>query len=143
MRSMLHEIGVESYQVAINTERGSITPQTPAYRGFDHQITAIRLPDGLADASLIATVQHPKLGKLLFFDPTDHLTPFGQIRGPLQANYGLLVTPDGGELVQLPQQPSNMNSIQRTARLTLDPSGTLKGSVKEVRLGDRASSERW
>src|SRR6059036_2367403 len=52
LRSMLHEIGVESYQVAINTERGSITPQTPAYRGFDHQITAIRLPDGLADPSL-------------------------------------------------------------------------------------------
>jgi hypothetical protein len=101
------------------------------------------LPDALADPSLIAVVQHPKLGRVLFFDPTDRLTPFGQIRGPLQANYGLLVMPDGGELVQLPQQPSKMNSIQRTAKLILDPSGTLKGEVKEVRLGDRASSERW
>jgi hypothetical protein len=143
MRSMLHEIGVESYQVAINTERGSITPQTPAYRGFDHQITAIRLPDGLADPSLIATVQHPKLGKLLFFDPTDDMTPFGQIRGPLQANYGLLVTPEGGELLPLPQQPSHMNSIERTGKLTLDPAGRLKGDVKEVRMGDRATSQRW
>jgi hypothetical protein len=143
MRSMLREIGVDSYHVVIYTERGAITPQTPAHHGFNHAITAIRLPDGLVDPSLIATVQHPKLGKLLFFDPTDELTPFGQIRGALQANYGLLVTVDGGELIELPQQPSTMNSVERTGKLTLDATGTLKGEVKEMRLGDRASSERW
>ena len=71
------------------------------------------------------------------------MIPFGQLPGYLQANYGLLVTPGGGELIELPQQPSMMNSIQRTAKLTLDPTGTLKGDVKEVRLGERASSERW
>ena len=49
MRSMLQEIGVDSYQVAINTARGSITPGTPAYRGFDHQIIGIRLPDEVKD----------------------------------------------------------------------------------------------
>jgi hypothetical protein len=143
LRSMLREIGIESYHVVIYTERGAITPATPAHHGFNHAITAIRLPDAAADSSLIATVQHPKLGKLLFFDPTDEMTPFGQIRGPLQANYGLLVTPEGGELIQLPQQPSTMNSIQRTGKLTLDPTGTLKGEVKEIRLGDRAWTERW
>ena len=143
VRSMLREIGIESYQVAINTERGSITPQTPAHQGFNHQITAIKLPDGLTDASLVAAEQHPKLGRLLFFDPTDEMTPFGQIRGALQANYGLLMAPGGGELIELPQQASNMNSIQRTARLKLDPSGTLKGEVQEVRLGGRAWLERW
>src|SRR5436305_6797864 len=66
-----------------------------------------------------------------------------QIREHLQANYGLMVVPEGGELIQLPQQPSNMNSIQRTAQLTLDAAGTLKGEVQELRLGDRASAERW
>jgi transglutaminase-like putative cysteine protease len=143
MRSMLHEVGVESYHVVINTERGSVTRETPAHSGFNHVITAIKLPDGLADSSLVATLQHPKLGRILFFDPTDEITPFGQIRGALQANYGLLVTPDGGELVELPQQASTTNSIQRTAKLTLDINGTLTGEVKELRLGDRASSERW
>ena len=142
MQSLLAELGFESYQVAINTERGSITPETPAYRGFDHEITAIRLPDGLTDKSLIAVTQHPKLGRLLFFDPTDELTPIGQISGNLQSNWGLLVTPDGGELVELPKQPSAMNSIQRTAKLTLDPAGTLKGNVEEMRLGDRAWQQR-
>lgn len=143
VRSMLHEIGVESYHVLINDERGSVTGEMPAHNGFNHLITAIRLPDGLTDPSLIATMQHPKLGRLLFFDPTNDLIPFGQLPGYLQANYGLLVTPGGGELIELPQQPSSMNSIQRTAKLTLDPSGTLKGEVKEVRLGQQASFERW
>lgn len=143
MRTMLRQVGMDSYHVVINTRRGSVTRKTPAHNGFNHAILAIKLPDDVNDPSLIAVMQHPKLGRILFFDPTDDLTPFGQIRGPLQANYGLLVTPDGGELVELPQQPSTMNSIQRTARLTLDSTGTLKGDVKEVRLGDRASSERW
>jgi hypothetical protein len=35
-----------------------------------------------------------------------------------------------------------MNSIERTAKLTLDAEGTLKGDVKEVRVGGRAASER-
>jgi hypothetical protein len=143
VRSMLHEIGVESYHVVINDERGSVTREMPAHNGFNHVITAIKLPDDITDPSLIAVLQHPKLGRLLFFDPTNDLIPFGQLPGYLQANYGLLVTSGGGELIELPQQPSSMNSIQRTAKLTLDPSGTLRGEVKEVRLGERASSERW
>ncbi|MGA8501274.1 MAG: DUF3857 and transglutaminase domain-containing protein [Candidatus Sulfotelmatobacter sp.] len=143
VRSMLREIGIDSYPVVIYTERGAVTPQTPAHQGFNHAILAVKLPDGAADPALIATIDHPKLGKLLFLDPTDELTPFGQIRGELQANYGLLVTPDGGELIELPQQPSSMNSIQRTAKLTLDATGTLKGDVREMRFGDRAASERW
>jgi hypothetical protein len=144
MGSMLHEIGVDSYYVAINTERGSVTPEMPAHTGgFNHVIVAIKLPDGVSDPSLIATMQHPRQGKLLFFDPTNEMTPFGQIGGSLQANYGLLVTPEGGELVELPKQPVAMNSIQRTGKLSLDAMGTLKGDVKEVRVGDRASSQRW
>jgi hypothetical protein len=144
MRTMLREIGVESYQVVINTERGSVTQDSPAHSAFNHVILAIKLPDEVAkDPSLIAVIPHPKLGKVLFFDPTNDITPFGQIGGYLQANYGLLVMPEGGELVELPQQPSAMNSIQRVGTLTLDATGVLKGDVKEVRLGDRAASERY
>jgi hypothetical protein len=143
VRSMLREIGVESFHVVINDQRGSVTRDMPAHNGFNHVITAIRVPEGLSDPSLVAITQHPRLGRLLFFDPTNDLIPFGQLPGYLQANYGLLVTPEGGELIELPQQPSAMNSIQRTGKLSLDPSGTLKGDVKEVRLGERASFERW
>ncbi|HEX3571132.1 MAG TPA: DUF3857 and transglutaminase domain-containing protein [Acidobacteriaceae bacterium] len=144
MASMLKEIGVESYYVVINSERGAVTSEMPAHMGgFDHAILAIQLPAEVQDASLVALMQHPKLGRLLIFDPTSELTAFGRLSGPLQANYGLLVTPDGGELVELPQLPSALNGIVRTAKLMLTPAGTLTGDVKEVRIGDRASAQRY
>ncbi len=143
MGAMLHEIGTDSYYVIINSERGSVTPETPAHMGgFDHAIIAIKLPDD-ANSGPVATMAHPKLGKILFFDPTDELTPFGQLNGALQANYGLLVTPDGGELIELPELSPTMNGIQRTAKLSLSATGTVSGEVQETRVGDRAWSQRW
>jgi hypothetical protein len=141
-RTMLREIGVDSYEVVINTERGSVSSDTPAHNAFNHAILAIKLPDDVRDPSLLAIMQHPKLGRILFFDPTNDVTPFGEIGGYLQANYGLLVTSDGGDLVELPQQPSSMNSIKRVGKLTLDASGNLKGDIEELRLGDQAARER-
>jgi len=143
LRSMLREIGIDSFPVAINVERGAVTVETPAHQGFDHEIVAIKLPQDVQDPSLIAILDHPKFGRLLFFDPTSEMTPFGQISGPLQSNYGLLIAPDGGELLQLPRQSSATNSITRKGMLSLDPTGKLKGEVEEIRLGGRASEERW
>src|SRR5258708_36385269 len=144
MGAMLHEIGIDSYYVVINSERGSVTPETPAHMGgFDHAIIAIKLPEGVTDWCLVATMTPPKLGKILFFDPTDELTPFGQLNGALQANYGLLVTPDGGELVELPKLPSAMNGIRRSAKLSLSATGTVSGEVQQTRVGDGARPQRW
>ncbi len=143
MQSMLGEIGVDSYMVLTNIDRDSVTPATPPHVGaFDHAIIAIKLPEGLADPSLIATLKHPTLGTLLIFDPTNEKTPFGQIGGYLQANYSLLAAPSGGELVQLPQQPATLSGIRRTARLTLTMTGDLEGDVQEVNWGDYASDAR-
>jgi hypothetical protein len=71
---------VTSYCVSVNTERGTVTPATPATRWLNHEILAIRLPDGMEDASLVAVMAHPKLGRLLIFDPTDDMTLLGQLR---------------------------------------------------------------
>lgn len=143
MRSMLGQIGVTSYLVAINTERGSVTPAMPGRMGaFDHAIIAIRLPDGLNDSSLAAVWTDPKLGRLLLFDPTDDLTPFGHLSGALQASYALLVTPGGGQLIETPQLAPSSSGIERSAHLTLNSQGTLSGQVRDVRLGDFAASQR-
>jgi len=143
MRTMLREIGVDSYHVVINDERGSVTPNSPAHNAFNHVILAVKLPEDLKYPALSAVAQYPGIGRILFFDPTDEMTPFGQIQGQLQANYGLMVLPEGGKLVQLPQQPPPTNSIRREGKLALDAKGKLAGDVEEIRLGDRASSERW
>lgn len=143
MSTMLKEIGVDSYYVIVNTDRGAVNANTPAVNWFNHVILAIKLPEGTNDADLKAVFQHKTLGKLLIFDPTDDLTPFGYLRGALQSNYGLLVSDAGGELIALPRLGAALNGTRRTAKLTLTPSGTLTGNVTELRLGDRAAYQRY
>jgi hypothetical protein len=143
LAAMLKQLGVESYAVAINTTRGSISAATPPYLGFDHMILAIVLPDDLKDPSLQATLRLEKYGRLLFFDPTDDLTPFGAIPGGLQANVGLLAAPEGGELVELPQLSGEANGLHRTARMILDAKGVLRGDIHETRTGDAAAAQRY
>jgi hypothetical protein len=143
MSSMLREVGFDSFYVLINSRRGSVGSKTPAHNAFNHAILAVRLPDDEGDPELVATLKDTKLGTLLLFDPTDELTPFGKVSGNLQANYGLLIGPEGGELIEVPEQSASLNGIQRTGTLILDANGTLKGDVKEFRLGDRAWSQRW
>src|SRR5262249_39022676 len=64
------------------------------------------------------------------------------LRGPLQANYALLVRESGGELVELPKLATSLNGVQRTAQMILSPTGVLTGDVREVRTGDNAAAHR-
>ena len=144
LSAMLKEVGVDSYYLSINTTRGAVTAQTPPQMyWFDHEILGVRLPEDVKDASLVAIYQHPTLGRVLIFDPTDELTPFGYLRGALQANYGLLVTPDGGDLIQLPQLAPASNGVHRAGKLKLSADGTLSGDVTEIRLGDYGAQQRY
>lgn len=140
--AMLGEIGIQSHYVLIHTDRGGVTPDFPSMLNFNHAILAIRLPADLPAETLYAAVEHPQLGRVLFFDPTDSITPLGQLPTYLQANYGLLVTEDGGELVKLPLLQPAVNRLLRTAHLTLSSTGTLAGQVQEVRWGVPATQRR-
>jgi Domain of Unknown Function with PDB structure (DUF3857)/Transglutaminase-like superfamily len=142
--AMLKEIGVESYYFDINTRRGGVGAQSPARLGwFNHEILAVRLPDDLKDPSLAAVLTPPKIGRILIFDPTDDMTPFGQLSGSLQSSYGLLITPDGGELLQVPQLSPETSGLRRSAKLALSSNGTLSGEVQEMRFGDSGAYQRY
>lgn len=142
LSSMLQVIGVDSFPVLINTTRGTVLPDMPANQAFNHAILAIRLPAGTQDPGLLALVKNPQFGELLFFDPTDPLTPLGRLAGNLQANYGLIVGPGRSELVRLPQLPAETSGVRRTAQMLLDEKGTLSGEIDEIRVGDAAQYER-
>jgi Domain of Unknown Function with PDB structure (DUF3857) len=142
LKSMLSQIGVKSYLMPIQTERGVFTDKSPANLGFDHVIIAIQLPDAAYKKDLPAVLDHPKLGRLLIFDPTSELVPFGQIPYFEQDNYALLVADNGGELIHLPLSRPELNSINRTANLKLLADGTLQGEVEESRTGYFAAAAR-
>jgi len=141
LSTMLHEIGIESFYVLIDTDRGIVRPDYPSTR-FDHAILAIRLPDSIPDGGLFAMVKHPTLGRLLFFDPTNEYVPLGYLPSYLQDNYGLVVTPEGGELLSLPLLAPSTNRLLRTAKFSLDATGNLSGEVREMRWGGPAADGR-
>ena len=141
LNAMLKESGVDSYYVLTNSHRDFIDTGFPSALGFNHVILAIRLPPEVIVSEPFPII-HETLGSLLFFDPTDDSTPFGYLPPSLQSNHGLLVTDTGGELLDLPLSPPSSNRVVRTATLTLDQSGNLKGTVDELRTGPAAAELR-
>jgi len=79
---------------------------------------------------------------LLLFDPTNATTAFGSLPRYLQESRGLLVSGDGGELIELPAQPAESSRLAVTAKLKLGAEGTLDGDVLEVRTGTAAAEFR-
>ncbi len=141
LRTMLKETGVDALSVLVHTSRGTTDPAYPSMRSFNHVIAAIPVSAETAKG-MRAVVDHPRLGKLLLFDPTSTLTPFGELPEYLQASRGLLVTHDGGELIELPSHAPDASRLHRVAKLQLDAQGTLSGTVEEVRSGSMAAGMR-
>ena len=142
LSSMLAQIGIKSFYMPIHATRGIYTEKTPPNSGFNHVILAIQLPDGSYPKGLPAMVEHPKLGHLLIFDPTNEWVPLGQLPYYEQDSFALLVTDDGGELTHLPASSSDLNRIRRNAKLNLLPDGSLQGEIEETFSGYPAMMNR-
>jgi predicted transglutaminase-like cysteine proteinase len=142
-RTMLQQIGVESYMVLTHSSRGVVAPDFPTMLSFNHAILAIRLPDSVPRDKALAVLDHPKLGRLLIFDPTSSLTPLGSLPGYLQGGRGLLVLSTGGELIDFPAELPSANIIQRNAKFSLTDQGAIHGVIDEVRTGDNANRKRF
>jgi hypothetical protein len=137
LSAMLREVGVDSFYVLVNANRGVLNPSFPSLRAFNHVILAIRSPAPTTNRQ--AEYKHPTLGPLVFFDPTSTTVPYGQLPGTLQANTGLLVTEDGGELVMLPLAAPPFNRLLRTVKLAVNEQGDATCDVEDLRWGAHAA----
>jgi transglutaminase-like putative cysteine protease len=142
LSSMLHQIGIDSYYVIIDSERGVVQPTYPSMN-FDHVILAVKLPDSVDDPTLYSVVNDPALGRLLFVDPTDEYTPLGYLPSELQDSYGLVVAPDGGHLIKLPLLPPSTNRLIRIGKFSLSPGGDLSGDIQQIQWGGPAEDYRY
>ena len=140
--AMLREAGVKSHYVLVHSRRGVVTPEAPSALSFNHMIVAVELPTEDRERALFATRDHERLGRLLFFDPTDPVTPLGYLPPRLQAGHGLLVGDDGGELVEMPLLPPRGNRLLRSGKFRFTEDGSLRGGVHEIRWGTPAISQR-
>jgi hypothetical protein len=141
LSAMLHEAGIASNYVLIDTYRGIVNPDVPS-AAFNHAILAIELPNDVPFNAYPATISTKTGKRYLIFDPTDAYTPFGNLRGQLQDTYALLVNENGGELIHIPLFPPSSNLLARTGHFVLGHDGALSGEIVERRSGDHAARER-
>ncbi len=141
LSTMLKAVGIDSDYVLVHTERGVVKSDVPA-ADFNHVILAIALPPNAATAQYRSVVKTKSGASYLIFDPTDEYTPVGDLRTALQGSYGLLVTPNGGELIKLPVLPPGSNLVERQGRFTLQADGSLSGDVTERFTGTHAARQR-
>ncbi len=141
LSAMLKVAGIDSDYVLVDTERGVVKPDVPA-ADFNHVILAIPLPPNVAAGRYRSVVKTKSGGSYLIFDPTDEYTPVGDLRTGLQGSYGLLVTPSGGELIELPILPPGSNLLERQGKFTLQADGSLSGDVTERFTGTHAARQR-
>lgn len=140
MVTMLKTVGVTAYPVAIYSGDPTYVRRewaTPTQ--FNHCIVAVKVTDA-GDAA--STIEHPTLGKLLIFDPTDTDTPVGDLPDHEQGSFALLIAGDDGALVTMPAMPPIANRIDRETEVTLAPDGSISGRISERSTGGEAVTER-
>ena len=142
MSTLLHQAGIESHYVVVNTARGVVSNEAPSLT-FDHVILAIDVPETFKNNSFASIVRASDGKRYLIFDPTDEFTPVGMLHADLQQNSGLLVLNGTGELLTIPLFPPETNALNRTAKLKVNEDGTVSGEVTETLTGLYAWRRRY
>ncbi len=122
--------------------RGFVDPTAPSSLG-NHAIGAIEIPAAYQSPKLRSVVTAKSGKRYLIVDPTSEKTAYGQLEHQLQGSYGLLVEGKDSEVIQLPILTPELNTIHRTAALTLKDDGSLSGAITEKRFGDISERTRY
>ena len=140
MRAMLKVVGIDAVLVSIWAgDPDYVRPNWPSPQQFNHCIIAVKVSDETKASTII---EHPKLGRLLIFDPTDSETPLGDLPYYLQGSLALLDSTSSTDLVKMPTTPPEMNQLERVATLQLDANGAIAGKIQENANGQIAAKFR-
>jgi len=140
MRAMLKVVGIDAVLVSIYSgDPNYVRASWPSPQQFNHCIIAVKVSDETKASTII---EHPKLGRLIIFDPTDSETPLGDLPYYLQGSLALLDSKSATELVKMPTTPPEMNQLERVATLQLDANGAIAGRIQENANGQVAARFR-
>ena len=141
LRALLKAADIDSYPVAAYLgDRYQVTDDWPTPGQFNHAITAIKIDDPAIQSPAI--VEHPVLGRLLFFDPTHPHVPLGNLVEDAQGSQVLVLAGERGSLVRLPFTAPANNRLTRAVEATLAPTGAITARLKEISTGHPAAQER-
>jgi transglutaminase-like putative cysteine protease len=140
MRALLRAVDISAFPVAIYSgDPTYVREQWPSPQQFNHCIIAVKVSD---ETQCDSVVQHPTLGRLLIFDPTDDNTPVGDLPDHEQGSLALLAAGDAGALLRMPQATPEANRLERQTEMTLAPDGSIAVRVGERSVGQSAVNER-
>ncbi len=117
--AMLRAVGVDGLPVLVS-RAGSFAsiPDLPTPAPFNHVVIAV-----------------PAGGTYSWIDPSTPGLPTGRLPGFLQGAVGILVTPSGGELINLPEDEASKNVVDARLDLTMDAQGNVKGLLRANLVG--------
>jgi hypothetical protein len=140
MKALLGSAGIESYvALAYSGDANHVLPDWPSPQQFNHAIIAIRVPPAI---DIPSVAEYPRLGRLLFFDPTDPYTELGDLPEEEQGSNMLVLAGARGELVAAPKLPLNANRVESTVAAHLDAAGVLTASLERHYHGQSAAAMR-
>jgi hypothetical protein len=140
MRTMLKAVGIESHPVAIYSgDRNYVRPDWASPQQFNHAIIAVKVSP---DTAAPAVAEYPGVGRLLFFDPTDPVTPFGHLPDHEQGSHALVVAGEGGKLIRVPATERSSNLLRRDIKVSLSAVGAIEATLREEALGQSATANR-
>ena len=117
--ALLRAAGMDGLPVLVS-RHGSFAsiPDLPTPAPFNHVVIAV-----------------PAGGTYAWIDPATPGLPTGRLPGLLQGAVGILVTPSGGELINLPEDEAKENVVDVRLELTLARDGTVTGVARGVLSG--------
>lgn len=121
--ALLRAAGLDGLPLLVSRE-GSFAsvPDLPTPAPFNHVIVAV-----------------PTGGSFSFIDPSTPGLPTGKLPAVLQGAVGILVMPDGGELVTLPEDAPEANVADVRYDLKLGTDGTVSGQLRGTFTGVEAA----
>jgi len=140
VRALLAAVDIPAWLVAVYAgDPTYVRAEWPSPQQFNHCIVAIRLP---REDSLAARVDHPELGPLLLFDPTDPWTPLGSLPESQQGGLALVQRTGEDGLFRLPVASADLNGMRRRVQVRMGPGGHIAASIRESSTGAAAVRER-
>lgn len=140
LRALLSSAGITSYMVGVNSyDRSYVREGWPSPQQFNHAIVAVKVSP---DVKAPAVVDDPVLGRLLFFDPTNAVTPPGELPVYEQGSLVLPAAAQSTKLIRLPMSTPSANLLARETRAVLMDNGTLQAEIRDDARGVAAASDR-
>jgi transglutaminase-like putative cysteine protease len=140
MRSLLSSIGIDAYLTTISGDDPRFVREewaSPAQ--FNHAIVAIKVSDSVKAG---AVLDKTPLGRLLIFDPTDPVTPVGDLPGDEQGSLALVIAGTQGALLRMPKESAEVSRIENDTRGSIDASGRLDAVSERRYFGQSGTAIR-